>query len=162
MRTLSFYRSLFLAFIVAATLDITSAILLNWKVPVERIMRYIASGVFGKAAFTAGKIMIWYGLLFHYLIAYAWAATWFILYPTFQKFLKNKFVTGIVFGLFTWLIMNFLIVPMSNTPKPKGGMTLYGVATGLGALIICIGIPVALIADRYYYSSLKLRKTASW
>lgn len=107
MRTFSFYKSLLLAFIVAGTLDIASAILLNRKVPVERILRYIASGVYGKAAFTAGKEMIWYGLLFHYLIAYAWAATWFILYPTFEKFLKNKLVTGMVFGLITWLIMNF-------------------------------------------------------
>ncbi|QQL50631.1 hypothetical protein [Mucilaginibacter ginkgonis] len=167
MRRLNYYRSLFIAFIIAGTLDMLSAILLNVKIKagtsfwlsfhetLVRICRYIASGIYGKAAFFAGNHMIWFGLLFHYLIAYVWVATWFILFPTFKKILKNTVLTGFVFGLFTWLIMNFIIVPMSNTPKPKGGMTAYGILTGLGALVICIGIPVAIIANKYYFGSEK-------
>jgi hypothetical protein len=37
---------------------------------------------------------------------------------------------------------------MTNIPKSHGHLELISLLKGIAALIICIGLPVALIADR--------------
>ncbi|NCD68972.1 hypothetical protein [Mucilaginibacter agri] len=145
------YLTLFLTFLLTATLDAVAAILLNHGVPAERIARYIASGVYGKRAFTVpGPTMIIYGVMFHYMIAYAFTAVWFISYPALKRAGLNKWIIGFGYGVVTWLVMTFMVLPISNIIKSKAPMTLYGIGTGIGTLVICIGLPTALIAAWYY------------
>src|SRR4051812_34509050 len=60
--------------LLAGTLDICAAFLsayIQRGTPPEMILRGIASAVFGKEAMTGGPIMIFYGLIFHFIIAYS-------------------------------------------------------------------------------------------
>jgi hypothetical protein len=136
---------LWVGFLVG-TLDGLAALLLNYNVNPAVIFKFIASGVFGKDAYAGGTEMVVAGAIFHYLIAYLFAAAFYLLYPFCLSLLKNKYVVANVYGGVAWLVMNVGVIPLSkigpHTIKPLAAVT------GLLALIICIGLPIALIADK--------------
>jgi len=138
---------------LVGTLDILSALLyyyiLTGNNPV-RIFPYIASGVFGKEAFSGNNSMIIAGLLFHYLIAFTFTILFFLLYPFIRNIFRNKVVTGIVFGIFIWCVMNLIVVPLSNTPPPT--WKPLRMMINMIILILAIGLPLSFIATRFFRS----------
>jgi hypothetical protein len=134
--------------LLTGTLDALAALILNHKIGAAVIFRFIASGVFGKAAFTGGSEMVISGVVFHFLIAYLFTTAYYLIYPFFKSSLKNKYVIALVYGAFAWLIMNLLVVPLSKIGMHP--IKAMNILTGVAALIICIGLPIALSADRYY------------
>jgi hypothetical protein len=141
--------TIFLTSLLVGTLDITAAIIhfkLNGGDNPVRIFYFIASGVFGNKAFDSGENMAFLGLVFHYLIAGTWTLFYFLIYPfTFQK-IGNRWVSGIAYGVFIWIIMNLIVLPFSNTPEISRNLTqdLIGVAI----LVLAIGLPVAFVRSR--------------
>jgi len=132
--------------LITGTLDGIAALAWNYKANPAIIFEFIASGVFGKAAYTGGASMVLWGILFHYIIAYAFTTTFYISYPFFYKIFRNKYLIGFEFGLITWFVMNIIVVPVSKIGlKP---FKILPVVIGVSILIICIGLPIALIADR--------------
>lgn len=134
--------------LLTGTLDAIGALLWSYGTSPAIIFKYIASGVFGKAAFNGGWGMVWAGLFFHYLIAYSFSTVFFILYPAIIRVLKNKYITAVVFALITWLITNLVIVPLSQIGWRS--MSITHILVGFGILIFTIGLPIALICDRIY------------
>jgi hypothetical protein len=136
---------LWVGFLVG-TLDGLAALLLNYNVNPAVIFKFIASGVFGKDAYTGGAEIIVAGVIFHYLIAYLFATAFYLLYPLCLSLLKNKYIVANVYGGVAWLVMNIGVIPLSKI----GGHAIKPLTavTGLLALIICVGLPVALIADK--------------
>ena len=146
-------QTILLAGLLAGTLDAIAACIWASKIKPEMIFRYIASGVFGKRAFTGGFGMVMWGLFFHYLIAVSFTAVLFLMYPSFLRLLKNKYVVVVAFAAITWVITNLVIVPLSQIGwKP---IHLQGICIGFGILIVTIGLPVTLIADWFYSRLLK-------
>ena|SRR3569833_245516 len=141
------FLKIFLTGLLAGTLDALAAIIWAHKVPPAAIFQYIASGVFGKAAFQAGSDMVLWGLTFHYLIAMGFTIAFYFAYPLFYKLFRNKYIIACAYGILTWFIMNLAIVPLS-----KIGFTPFkhvsGILIGMCILIICIGLPAAWVADR--------------
>ena len=138
---------------IAGLLDIIAAIVTYMimapgKNPIN-ILNYIASGVFGKeTAFSGGWSMPVLGLIFHFIIALIWAILFYVLYPYFNKMVKNKWLAGIFYGVLVWIIMNRVVVPLSNTPKNP--FRLSSAIIGVLTLIIFLGIPISLVTDHYY------------
>lgn len=132
--------------LLTGTLDGTAAILLNLSLGPETIFRYISSGMFGKAAFEGGTEMIVSGVIFHYLIAILFTTVFYRLYPLFNTVCKNKYIVAIVFGALAWVIMNIVVVPLSKIGSHP--IKIQDVLTGLFALILCLGLPVATVADK--------------
>ncbi len=69
----SFIPSVLKAGFIVGTLDILAAFInyyINTGKSPEPVLKFIASGVFGKSAFTIGNEMLAWGLLFHYGIAF--------------------------------------------------------------------------------------------
>lgn len=146
------FRIILLAGLTAGVLDAAGAIInymisTNGKNPV-RIFNFIASGVFGKKAFTGGWVMAVWGLLFHLLIACIFAAFFYFLYTRLKFISKNILLSGVLYGIFVWFVMNLIVVPLSNTP-PIGFQLSKAIVAAL-ILIICVGIPVALITHKQY------------
>ncbi|MFT3827120.1 MAG: hypothetical protein QM731_24555 [Chitinophagaceae bacterium] len=145
-QTLSAAGAILLAGIIAGTLDAIAATLSSGTM---KVWYFVASGVFGKAtAYSGGTPMIVYGILFHYFIAFTWTVIYFLLYPRIALLRTNVLVSAIVYGLFVWLIMNLLVMPLSNTPPIT--LKTANVLKGAGILIICIGLPLSLVIGRYY------------
>jgi hypothetical protein len=114
----------------------------------RRIFLYIASSVFGKEAYAGESMMIVWGFLFHFTIAYSFTVCLFLIYPRIFKGL-NKIVAGILYGTFIWMVMNFLILPMTKVSLAKQFNPVQSI-TGMLILIIAVGIPLAVIASNYF------------
>jgi ABC-type multidrug transport system permease subunit len=134
--------------LLTGTLDGLAALILNYKISPAIVFKFIASGVFGKVAFKGGNEMVASGIVFHYLIAIMFTNAFYLLYPFFKRLFHNAYVIAVAYGCMAWIIMNLLVVPVSKIGLHpiKTPVILIGVAV----LIICIGLPIALIADRHY------------
>ena len=134
--------------IMAGVLDIMAAIFLLAKGNALGTLKFIASGVFGKAAFEGGAGMVLLGAVFHFFIALGFATAYFLVYPRLPFLKKNKWINGIGLGLLVWSVMNLLVVPLSNAPQSPfaWGSALLNMAI----LIVCIGLPITFLADRFY------------
>ena len=142
-----FWQALLLTGLIAGTLDATAAIInysLHGGRQPARIFRFIASGVFGKRATAGGNDVVVYGVLLHYFIAFCFTALFFTLYPRFPFLRRHPLLAAIGYGLVIFVIMNFIVVPLSRTPAFP--ITWSGACIGLGILIVAIGFPVSLLA----------------
>ncbi|MEP6927751.1 MAG: hypothetical protein ABI834_08945 [Ginsengibacter sp.] len=112
------YSRILKAGAIVGTLDILSAFIYYFiktgKNDFFIILKYIASGIFGKEAFAGGNMMILSGLILHYVIAFAFTIFFFWLFPKIKIFSKNKILTGIIYGIFIWVVMNVVVVPLTN------------------------------------------------
>jgi hypothetical protein len=145
--------------LLVGTLDMTAACInayISFGLNPTRVFKYIAAGILGKPAFTGGTMMDVLGILTHYFVAYSWTAFFFFIYPRTNLVNQNKYITGIFYGMLIWIVMNLAIVPLSNVPKPKNGFNVTQAYINAGILIVAIGIPLSLIAYRYFR---KLRGT---
>ena len=136
--------------LLTGSLDALLAIIINNKVPASVIFKFIASGVFGNAAFGPGNEMIYYGVLFHYFIAFTWTILFFIFYNKLINTVKFRFALMLVTGIIIWAVMNLLILPLSQVHSQP--FNVIGFMKNLGALILAFGLPITVIADKYYES----------
>lgn len=114
--------------------------------PIE-VLQYIASGIFGEDAFSGGLPMAGIGLILHFVIAFAFAAGFFIVYPSIKLLSKNIWVTGLLYGLFSWLVMNLLILPNSNIVKvPFSFISVLEIIWHMAL----VGLPIAIISKRHF------------
>jgi uncharacterized membrane protein YagU involved in acid resistance len=148
----AFFRVVLTTGLLAGTLDAIAAsvqfYIKTGRNPIT-IFRYIASAAFGKKAYEGSYYgMAAWGLFFHFLIAMSFTLFFFLVYPAIIRLAKNKYVVGVLFGIFTWLVMNLLVVPLSLLTKSP--FNLSNALTGAGILILAIGLPVSLMADNYY------------
>jgi len=152
----SFFSKMIKAWLFVGTLDIMAAtiqVFINRKnkdvdiVDIFRgICRYIASAVFGPAARTEGNEMVVAGLVFHYIIALLFTVFFFIIFSKLGLMIVNRLVTGILYGIFVWAVMNRIVVPLSAIGSQK--FNLNSALLACGILVICIGIPLAMLAPK--------------
>lgn len=141
------------AALIAGTLDYTAAItkflIDGGKEPIK-IAWYIASSLLGRdTAYAGGYATAAFGILVHYLIATGWTVLFFLAYPRLALLRQNVIAVGVGYGLFVWLMMNRVLVPMTRI---KTGPFTFNANAAIqaGILVVCIGLPVALLARRHY------------
>jgi hypothetical protein len=144
----NFWAWALLTGLLTGTLDILIVLGINYKTPASRICRYIASGFFGTPAFSGGGEMAYYGLLFHYCIALCWTLLFFSIFLLLIRMLKIKLILFVFTGVTIWFAMNLLVLPLSNIPSHH--IQAWGAIKEIIILIIAYGLPVTLIAGRYY------------
>ncbi|MEO8765148.1 MAG: hypothetical protein ABI416_12710 [Ginsengibacter sp.] len=87
------FRNIFFAGVLAGTLDAAAAIS-NYHIDTGKkpviIFEYIASGIFGKQAYSGAQSYAISGLIFHYLFAVIFAAFYFWIYPKIKLFQKSR------------------------------------------------------------------------
>jgi uncharacterized membrane protein YagU involved in acid resistance len=142
-------KPILLTGLLAATLDIAFAFINAYtvnNVPPARVLQYIASAAFGKRAYEGGLPMQLTGLLFHYLIAMSFAAIFFYLFTKIRVLQKNIIVTAIIFGTTAWLVMTFMVLPL--TKLTWKAPVLKNALVAIGILVLAIGLPVSIIAKK--------------
>lgn len=139
--------------LVAGTLDIIAAItvyaLILEKTTGTKILQSIASGIFKKEAYTGGSLMAFCGLVLHYIIAFSFAWFYFIIYPYLPFLRKSVLLSGIIYGIFVWIIMNLIVLPLVFPVLPEKHFD-FPLLLSVLILIFCIGFPVAFITKKYY------------
>lgn len=145
---MNFLKPIFKAGLIAGTLDILAAVTILGKMNYAGTLKFIASGVFGPEAFAGGPEMIFAGLIFHYLIALAFTASWFYIYPYLPSIKTNRLLSGLFIGVLIWCIMNLGVLPLSNVKS--AAPTLHGILLNMSILVVCIGLPVSYFSNRFF------------
>jgi hypothetical protein len=140
-------KTIFISFIVAGVLDGVAAVTILGNMNFAGVWKFVASGFFGMNAFKGGNEMVVYGLLFHFAIALIWTIIYHIAFLKIKFFNVNKIFDGLIYGIFIWLIMNLAILPFTNIPKNP--ITLIGALKGIVILMICVGLPISLLANTF-------------
>jgi hypothetical protein len=141
--------TILLSGLLVGTLDILAAFvdfyIAKGKNPLV-ILNGIASAGVDKttSAGTSGALI---GLLFHYIIAFSFTFLFFWLYPRVSWFSKNWIVTGIIYGLFIWLMTTQVILRFTNLTIPPIDEIDIKKASKAALILICmIGLPLSYIA----------------
>lgn len=114
--------------------------------PIE-VLQYIASGIYGEAAFSGGLLTASVGLVLHFVVAFAFAAGFFIVYPSIKLLSKNIWITGLLYGLFSWLVMNLLVLPNSGVAKvPFNFISVLEIIWHMGL----VGLPIAVLTKKHF------------
>lgn len=145
--------TIFLSGLIAGTLDILAAVIIYAvvleKTTAIKILQSIASGVFKKEAYTGGSQMAWLGLGLHYLIAFIFAWFYFIVYPYFPFLKKNLILSGALYGIFVWIVMNLIVLPITFPLLPEKHFD-FPLILSILILIFCIGFPIASVTRKFY------------
>src|SRR5829696_7418542 len=111
------YQTILLGGLIAGTLDITAACLQAWlraSVTPIRVARYIASAALGPSALAGGNKTAALGFAFHYLIATTATAVFYFASRKLRFLVERPISMGLLYGVFVWLFMNFVVVPLSK------------------------------------------------
>jgi hypothetical protein len=109
-----------------------------------RIFQAIAAGLLGPAAFQGGIRTAALGAILHFGIATTIVAVACLLGQRFPVFLRHPLPAGAAYGIGVWLVMNFIVIPLSAaTPAAR---SLPVVVNGLLIHVVGVGIPALLFA----------------
>jgi uncharacterized membrane protein YagU involved in acid resistance len=129
--------------LIAGTIDIEAASLIN-KVNPALILQVIASGVLGKASFRMGSTSVIFGLGLQLAISVLIAAI-YVGAARRLPMLKRRWIgAGLAYGLAIYLVMNYVVVPLSAA-KIVAKFSVVGLAANLLAMLL-FGLIVAFCA----------------
>ncbi len=142
------FRPIAIATAISGTLDILFAIglTLAFGREVPAMLRFVGSGPFPGAIGmgTAGAVL---GLAVHYSLMAIMATGLVLLVRWRPELIQTPLRTGLAYGLITYFIMNWLVVPLRfHSPLPPRAIS---VATQLFAHIALVGIPMAFVSAHY-------------
>src|SRR4051794_40953974 len=141
-------RPIAIATAISGTLDILFAIILTvaFGRHIGDMLRFVASGPFPGAVNmgASGAIL---GLVVHFTLMAIMATALMLLLRWKPERLETPLLTGIAFGVATYFIMNWLVVPLRfGAPLPPKTLSIV---TQAFAHIVLVGIPMAYVAARY-------------
>ena len=144
------YRAILWGGLIAGTLDITaafvSAALQQGRSP-QFVLQSVASGILGADSYKAGLRSAALGLAVHFLIAFTWCAVYFAASRKLTVLIKHPVICGLAYGVVVWLFMNGVVLPL--TFHRSFFSPLRSVIIGASILMLCIGLPIALVVSRY-------------
>ena len=147
---LAIFRTILWIGLVAGTLDITENLIFSQLrgVTAWRVFQYIASGLIGSQAFQSGWASVLLGVALHYIIALIWTAVFYLIAHKFAVVVRRPVLSGLLYGGVVYLIMNFIVVPLSGVAHPLRPITLVSRINAVLALLLCIGLPISLLMRR--------------
>jgi len=149
----SFAKALLLCLLIAGTLDISDALIFYGLRGVSALglLRFIAGCLVGVSALHGGLAMAALGLAIHYTITLFWSAL-FLLAATRVSFLTRRAIlSGLIYGGLIYVLMNFVVLPLTRLPPRSHHLPAAVLLNGVLALLIFMGLPIALIARRFLH-----------
>jgi hypothetical protein len=104
-------------------------------------LQLIASGLLGNAAFKGGTPTAVLGAGLHYGISIAAAGLYCALAVRRRWWREHWLAGGSLFGIIAYLVMNLIVVPLSNAANPDFSPAM--IAKELVAHTLMFGIPIA-------------------
>jgi uncharacterized membrane protein YagU involved in acid resistance len=151
----SFFASALTAGLIAGALDITAACIhaytKNGTAPMQ-VLKYVASGAVDPKTFSSPALLALFGLLVHFFIAISFTFFFFFLAKQIPSLIKYPIPIGILYGIFVWSAMRFIILVNFSRHKQKpieGAEAIKNAAIAAGIIVICVGIPIVLLARKY-------------
>lgn len=135
--------------LTAGALDILAAVIINTllgSTPM-RVLQSVASGLLGRLAFDGGWRTALLGLVLHFVMMLIIAAIFCALASVMRWTWRQPLLAGAIYGIAVYVVMNLVVVPLSAFPA-RLSYPPSTLAIGLSVHIVCIGVPIALIAAR--------------
>jgi uncharacterized membrane protein YagU involved in acid resistance len=137
--------AILIAGIVAGSIDVGCAALINHAGP-TRILQVIASGLIGRAALSAGNGSVVLGLILQWLMSIIIATIYVVSARYKAAFLQRWVVAGFLYGTLVFVVMNFVVIPLSAMPF-HSRHTLQGITLNLAAMWL-FGLIIAFFGRR--------------
>lgn len=131
--------------IIAATIDIGAASLINGRSPIF-IMQAIAGGLLGKASFNGGAGSAILGAVLQEFMGVLIAAIYVALAKTAPALLRRWILSGLSYGVIIFFVMNYVVVPLSAL-RAKPHFRAARFAEDMAAMLV-FGLIVAFFARR--------------
>jgi len=145
------WQHIFKTTLIAGSLDITAAsiqaYLMKGLTP-DVVLKFIASGMFGKEAYSGGTGYLFFGLLVHLFIVFMSVITYLYLYPKINLLHKNIFLSALFVALTAWIVTTRIIIPLSQIQPAV--FNLKNILIAIAILFFCIGIPISYLTKRFY------------
>jgi hypothetical protein len=140
---------IFRAGLLSGVLDITAAFV-TWApkgVPPEMLLQAIASGLLGEKSFDGRWETAALGGALHFLIAFSAATVFYAASRTLTFMTSRPVLAGISYGVFVYLFMYWIVMPLSNLHRrPFSALAaLIAILTHM----VCVGLPISLVVRRY-------------
>jgi hypothetical protein len=133
--------------LIAGTLDIAFAWLF-WAVKAgvaaRRIFQSVAAGLLGDASFEGGAATAALGLALHFFIASSMSLAFYLVANRRPALVRRPVAYGVAYGLLLYVIMNYIVVPLSAAGSASKDPLWVGLGIAVHALLI--GVPIALCA----------------
>ena len=137
------------AWLLVGLLDILAAFLSFYistgKSPLI-VLKFIASALLGSEAYSSESGSVWIGVILHFAVAFLFTLFFFIAYNPLKLYKLQWVVLGIVYGVFIWLVMNKLVLPLTMV-KQQPFKWVDAIRAAL-ILITMIGLPLSWILNK--------------
>lgn len=144
--------------IIAATIDIGVASLINGRSPIF-IMQAIAGGLLGKATFNGGAGSAILGAVLQEFMGVLIAAIYVALAKTVLGLLRRWILSGLSYGVIIFFVMNYVVVPLSAL-RAKPHFRAGKFVEDMAAMLI-FGLIVAFFARRLVNAPLAQNEAAT-
>lgn len=141
-----FFKTVLLTSLLVGTTDLMYAIISIYigsgKFPYQ-MLNYIAGGALGlQTSMKGGTSIAFLGLFFHYVIAYLYTLFFFIIFPRLKFLSFNKYLVGILYGVFVNVSMNQLVLRLTMLPAKTNAFNLTFACFDWIIFGIIFGIPI--------------------
>ncbi len=136
--------------LIAGALDISDALIFSHfrGATPKDVFQFIASGLIGMRSFDEGSASVALGVVLHFLIALIWTGVFYIASRKLEILVRRQVVSGLLYGGFVYLVMNFVVLPLSGIPHSTRPASLASRINGVLALLFCIGLTISLLVRR--------------
>lgn len=112
-----------------------------------RVWQGVASGLMGERAFGMGWFSGAFGLVLHFLIAVIVTTVFVGACPQFPALQQFYWISGPLYGVIVFLVMNLIVVPLSARPKRLAPVMV--VAVQIVIHVLFVGLPIVIAANRF-------------
>jgi len=137
--------------LIAGTLDITDSLVFNHfrGITPTMVFQYIATGLIGMRAVDLGLASVALGVVLHYTIALTWTAIFYAASRKLAILTRRPVISGLLYGAFVYVVMNFIVLPLSRVPHVHATATLAARINAILALLLCIGLAISLLTRNF-------------
>lgn len=134
---------------LAASLDLTYAILVQGSRgrTAEWTLQLVGSGLLGDSSFASGFRGALTGLVAHFAIMFVIAWLYVRASQRWPDIRRHPLVCGAVYGVAIFVVMNFIVLPLSAFPLEVHYSPRIIVREAI-AHILLVGVPIALVARK--------------
>lgn len=112
-----------------------------------RIFQSVAAGLLGKDSFEGGTQTFLLGILLHFVVATCIAAVYCLASLKFSILFRRPVIYGLIYGMIAYLIMNYVVIPLSKAGSGKFSLMNFIIAFIAHASLV--GLPIALIRRKF-------------
>lgn len=109
-----------------------------------QVWQYVASGLLGSKSYSYGRKSVIFGLLIHFFIAFSVTIIYYLASRRLPLLARQTVLFGILYGIMVYFVMGYIVAPLSAAAKLP--FSVSSMLIGIFIHIVCVGLPIALIA----------------